>query len=164
MPLISIATASKLESDMVSFIATQSSPGFDNSSALETIIDKDFQLATPSLASVVLTPPAGTLRLPRNTSMSNPMDIGIECARYWSLAIAPGEPQIHSSIVSVTNDASKIASPIAANLIALSSGGVMSSPSFAEFVDCIYREVITIVWEVKEISGPTSETYTVTVS
>ena len=164
MPLISTATASKLESEMVRFISIQSASGFDNSSAIETIIDADFQLATPSMASVVLAPPAGTFRLPRSTSMSNPMAIGLECARYWSLAIAPGAPQVHSSVDSVVNDASKIASPIANNLITLSGGMTMLTPSYVEFVDCIYREVKTIIWTVVESSSTSSTTYPVTVS
>ena len=164
MPLISTVTASKLEAGMIAFIASQPGSGFDNSSVIETIMDADFQLGTPSMPSVLLAPPAGTFRLPRSTSMSNPMDIGLECARYWSLANDPGAPSVLSSIVGISNDASKIAGPIAANLTALSSGSTMLMPSYAEFIDCIYREVKTIIWSVTETSGPSTTTYTVTVS
>ena len=164
MPLISTVTGSKLESVMTSFILSEPGPGFDNSSNIETIIDADFQLATPSMASVILTPPAGTFRLPRSTSMSNPMVIGLECARYWSLAIAPGAPQVLSSVTSVVNDASKIAGPITANLISLSGGMTMLTPPFSEFMDCIYREVKSIIWTVTETSSTSSTTYPVTVS
>ena len=164
MSLISTATASKLEAGMIAFIASQPGTGFDNSSVIETIMDEDFQLATPSMPSVVLAPPAGSFRLPRSTSMSNPMAIGLECARYWSLAIAPGAPSVLSSIVSISNDASKIAEPIAAKLTTLSGGDTMLSPAYAEFIDCIYSEVKTIIWTVSETSGPANTTYTVTVS
>ena len=164
MPLISTETGKKLESAMISFILSEPGPGFNNTSVIESIIDADFQLATPSMDSVVLTPPAGTFRMPRNTSRDNPMVIGLECARYWSLAVGLGTPQILSKVDSVVNDADKIAAPIAANLISLSEGKIMRSSPYSEFIDCIYREVKKIIWTVTEASSTTTTTYTVTVS
>jgi len=118
-----------------------------------SVIDAGFQMAVKTLSNIDITPPAGSLVFPFDSVIRNPYMIGEQCSEYWCKTITTsGAPDTLDGIVSVTNDASKIAIPIANNLLALTGRkGTESKPLYFEFVDAIYKEVRTIKWTVTEI-------------
>lgn len=140
---------------------------------LEYYLDNAFQNATKSITSFDISPPAGSLHFPLSTSevrgnsftFITPEAIGSECARYWSLAIAPGDPVSCQRVVSVINDAPKIAGPIATRIRAMmtaASTGINYEPEYFNLVTIIYEEVSKINWTVVEDTPSSSCNTTLT--
>lgn len=132
---------------------------------LSKALDSRFQLATVSQANVDITIAAGTLMIPYSvgTRPMMPEIIGQHCADYWARAIAPGSAQSLSMISSVVNDAAKIAAPIALNLRAV-VGVQTGLPAYEDFLNAIYKEVLTIQWQVVETTPPVKSTLITTVT
>jgi len=162
MALDTSGDATKILKTLNDFIAAGSTPGVSTLVVIAQILDTGFQLATPSETNVDISPPAGSLKFPPVFGKQLLINIGLECARYWSAAKAPGSPVSRSSI-SLSNDAAKIAAPITANLTALCYGGYQT-PYYFNFVDAIHKEVKTVVWKVTESNALGSTNYVVTVT
>jgi len=128
---------------------------------IANLIDQGFQQSIPTLLNVDITPPAGTLVFNQVNSIAMATEIGNACATYWASAVGFGIPESGTlnTITSVTNDASKIATPIANNIINLIGIGELIPPYY-HFVDAIHKEVRTIIWDVIESGG----NYTVNVA
>ncbi|MDQ6990757.1 MAG: hypothetical protein Q9M11_03395 [Mariprofundaceae bacterium] len=146
----------------ISGLTTDSVLFIDN---ISTILDTGFQAAVPSLLNLDISPAAGTLALPHPSGGNSTMPelIGKACADYWQLAIGKGAPQHKAAVTGVSNDASKIAAPIALSIRGLATGGYLV-PSYTDFVTVIHNEVLTIKWTVNEADGSGSTTDLVTVS
>ena len=131
---------------------------------LSKSLDEGFQEASISLENVDISPPFGSLNIPDGIYEQLAINIGLSCAGYWSKAIAPGTPQSCSSITSVTNDAGKIAAPIAAGIMSLCGSSEEITPHYEKFVKIIFDQVKTISWVITESSGNCSATFGATVS
>lgn len=83
-------------------------------------------------------------------------------AAYWSAQITPGAPQHKSRIVSISNDAGKIAAPIKDYICSQTS--TLKTPSYEHLFQFIENQVKTIVWSVTETNEITPTTYPVTIS
>jgi len=138
-------------------------------------VDAEFQKATSTLPNIDITTPAGTLTFPVASEELMPDIIGNQCAAYWSVTITnTGIPvnictEVPSTIVSVSNDANKIASVISNGLKALAGSSVPVVPYYLGFTNVIIEAVKTIIWTVNEvgtnpIGSPCIGTYSVTVS
>jgi len=116
---------------------------------LQSKLDEGFQEAEESLSNFLITPPAGTLYINQISVYQMPEEIGRACAEYWVKAIGEGSPE-STSIKSVTNDAAKIADPIASELRSLRHMTRLDRPYYYKFVEIIYRNVKTIEWTIEE--------------
>ena len=134
---------------------------------MEKVMDNEFQKATRSLDNIDITTPAGTLYFgirKFEDSVNMPWIIGKEVARYWSVTIqTTGTPQACDEIKSVTNDALKIATPIALDLINMAKANIIRTPYDQYFFKVIFDHVRTIRWTVKEGGGGCDKTFTVQV-
>jgi len=131
---------------------------------LSTIIDTNFQQATPSLPNIDITTPAGTFNIAESGNMLN--TIADACVAYWSNTVSPtGSPVSCSAIASVSNTASSIHPIIISGLLGITGRTVPSEPYYNEFIDVIFNAVKTIQWTVTEADGtPCSATLTATIS
>ena len=73
-----------------------------------------------------------------------------------------GSPAALDVIVSVTNDAMKIALPIANNLLSATGKTAESKPLYFDFVEAIYKEVRTIIWTITELKASDGSTSVLT--
>lgn len=120
--------------------------------------DNDANNGTFSKTSVVMTSLPSLLIFDNNSSScSGATMMAAKLAAYWSAQVTPGTPQI-DSILSVSNDASKIQPIIESYLCARTS--VSTPPPYEELFQTIENAVKTIVWTVTETGG----SYTVTIS
>jgi hypothetical protein len=128
----------------------------------------DAQAAIPSQPSVLIADGADKALL--YFSVLNGIGTATNKARaitdYWSAKLAHGTPIMCGvTIVSITNDASKIFTPIEGYMLGLTS--VLTTPSYEHLYSFIETQVKSIIWTVTELDGalcadPTS--YPVTVS
>ena len=132
---------------------------------LSKALDTQFQLGKVSQANVDITVAAGTLMIPYSvaTRPMMPEIIGQHCADYWKAAIGPDTAQSLSMISSVTNDAAKIAAPIATSLRAVLASPVSTVP-YVDFITAIYTEVLKIKWKVVETTPPVKSTLITTIT
>ena len=127
-------------------------------------IDEEFQKAIPTSTNVDITTPAGSLRFIASTDMV--IEIAYKCASYWENTIdATGTPVSCATIVSVSNNASSIASIIRTGLLSLAAKQLVEADYYKEFCKVIFDAVRTIVWDVSEADpSGCSSSFTVTVS
>jgi len=87
-------------------------------------------------------------------------------SNYWSAKTTHGTPLLcGNTIVSITNDASKIKTPIEAYMLGLTSSE--KNPPYNHLFSFIESQVKTIIWTITELSGPectTPTSYTASVS
>lgn len=131
---------------------------------LSVIMDAGFQEATPTMSNVNITAPAGSLLFPLVGGSAMALAIGTECARYWSEAISTNGIPVAFPITSVSNDAAKIAQPIADGLMGETGASGPVVPSYLNFVKIIYDEVRTIIWTVEETNPADGSTVSYTVN
>ena len=165
MGLNSSSVASALNAKLDDYI--KSEPTTDNRIFLDYLqaeLDKGFQQASVSMQNVDISTVAGSLFIPFTDVYNMSKDIATACTQYWVQAITPGIPQGCEAIVSVSNDASKIYSPIFNGLEAIAEKHEISEPYFQDMVDVIFNQVKTIMWIVVEASPKCSTTFTVTIS
>jgi len=162
MSLNTSGDAGAISDAMIGFKSPDPDAGFSMVPVISKILDDGFQAGSVSLPNVDISPPAGSFMLPCTSGQDMPELIGAECARYWSAAIGPGSP-VSCSSITVSNDAAKIASPIAGNLRSLFGTGYLT-PNYFDFVNAIHKEVKTIIWTVAESGPKCSANFVVTVS
>lgn len=139
-------------------------------SAFKSSYDTDACAGTPSVLSVSIVPQAGLLHFDNESYSSSASNMGTAIANYWAAQLTPGVPATYGiSIVSVTNDASKIGPLITTDLLSMASSGTERTPHFDEVFQMIENHVKTIVWTVVELMpGPTGPVpappYPVTIS
>lgn len=135
-------------------------------------IDDEFQKAdnTLNIKSPIPLIAKGTLKLNMKSNfILNALEIGTKCAVYWSICIVPMVsilPQYMGAVTIVTNDAVKIATPIAQKLIQLSLNA-KPNDDYKEMCKIIIEEVKTITWNITEVipgSPPVTQQYTTNVS
>jgi hypothetical protein len=134
----------------------------------QNIYFADAQAGTPSQPSVLIADGAGKdlLYFSVTNSASTATAKAQSITNYWMSKLIPGIPILcGSTIVSITNDAAKIFSPIEGYMKGLSS--TVSTPNYEHLYSFIEGQVKSIIWTVTELDGyqcsvPTS--YTVSVS
>ena len=135
---------------------------------IENELDKEFQKGKVTLENVDITTPKGSLHFDIcrwEDVYRSCKEIGDKCASYWSKTIQPtGKPQSCRKITGVTNDASKIASPISTELCSLATSVRISEPFYYEFCNIILKHVKTIVWTVTESDSTCDSTFTVKIT
>lgn len=120
--------------------------------------DTDANAGTFSAASVVMASMPSLLIFDNNASAcSGPTMMAAKLASYWIAQVTPGTPQI-DTILSVSNDAAKIQTPIETWLCSQTS--TLSAPPYEALFNYIESQVKTIVWTVTEQGG----SYSVTIS
>jgi len=89
--------------------------------------------------------------------------MGTVISEYWAAQLIQGTPSYCSSISSISNDASKIASPIDDYLAQL---GIMneSSPYYEHLFSFIENQVNSIIWTISESGSNCSSTYSAVVT
>lgn len=129
---------------------------------ISTELDTMFQTAIPSVTSVDITTPAGSLNIPVSNNMAN--TIAVKVADYWALTILPtGIPINCSNIINITNTATIIIPIIESGLLSLYKGNVIT-PHYKDFVDIIANAVKTIIWTVVEVGPLCTSTHVVTLT
>jgi hypothetical protein len=129
----------------------------------KTSYDGDAMAGTFSAASVVMVSNPSLLEFGVSNDPSTNSNWGASLASYWSSQLTPGVPQVCGAITSVTNDASKIESPIISYLASL--GDTERNPPYEHIFEFIENQVKSIIWTVTESDGsPCNSTYTVTIS
>jgi len=163
MSLDTSGDAKKIGDFATGFIANNPpNPNREILDVVQTVLDNGFQVATKSGENFDITPPAGSLFINLVSGDTMPDEIGRACAEYWSKAIAIGAPEVcQDEVVSVSNDAGKIAAPIASGLRALGDA-VPKTPIYFDFVNVIHTNVKTIVWTIVEDNKDGSCSSTVT--
>lgn len=135
-------------------------------------LDDEFQKAdnTLNIKSPIPLPAKGSLSLNlKSNFVLNAIEIGVKVSVYWSMCIVPMVsvlPQYMGMVTVVTNDAVKIAAPIAQKLIQLSLNA-KPNDDYKEFCKIIIDEVKTITWNITEVipgSPPVTQQYTTNVS
>lgn len=125
--------------------------------------DTDSNAGDFSMASVVMVPMSELLRFDNQGSVCDGDDMmAAKISEYWVAQVTPGEPQIGSAIVSVSNDAAKIRSTISAYLCSQES--TLKTPSYEHLFEFIESEVNSIIWTVTELVGGSPSSYSVTIA
>lgn len=144
---------------------------YDLGTVISVAFDKEFQRATRSNPNFLISPPAGSLDIhscltiypDANTARNFAVCIGNKVAGYWAKAIGLGQPCHEDFVKAVTNDAHKIAMPIASGLISLMYKE-LQVPYWLDFANVIISNVRTIMWNVIECrhthGGLSCNTYT----
>lgn len=130
---------------------------YDLGKVITSVFDKEFQGATRSNPNFLIAPPAGTLNLNEclttytdsATARNFAICIGNKIANYWAKATGIGQACYDDYVDSVVNDAQKIASPIAKELLSLSYNN-LQVPYWLDFANIIIGNVKTISWNVTE--------------
>jgi hypothetical protein len=132
-------------------------------SKYKTTYDADANSGTFSMPAVVMTSNPGLLEFSVSNDVSTAQNWAKSLADYWSSQVTPGAPQVCAAITSVTNDASKIESPILSYLTGL--GDTERLPQYEHLFQFIENQVKGIVWTISEADGSgCSTTYTVSIS
>jgi len=152
MSLLFSSTGSTIRDAKVNYNVAN---GSDFLQVLSSILDVDFQKATPSAVNIDITTPEGSLDIGYTNSPDMPKVIGQHVADYWAITIQPSGTPLKDTIVAVVNDAAKIAEPIESGIKSLQSGN--GSPAYDDLIEVIFSNVKTIVWEIEEtdIAGVT---------
>jgi hypothetical protein len=131
--------------------------------AYKSAYDGDANNGTFSLPAVVMTSNPSLLEFNVSNSVSTAQEMAKSLADYWSYQVTPGTPQNCTAITSVTNDASKIETPILNYLTSL--GNTERLPQYEHLFQFIEDQVKTIIWTVNEADGTgCSTSYTVSIS
>ena len=133
---------------------------YDLGKIISIVLDKEFQKATRSNPNFLINPPAGSLDILSclkiysevNIARNFAVCIGNKVAAYWAKAIGIGQACHRDYVNSVTNDAAKIASPIAKGLIELTYKKIQV-PYWLDFANVIISNVKTIQWSVVECTN-----------
>ena len=131
---------------------------------LQQVLDDGFQKGKPSLDNVDITSASGSLFIPMSKFELQALHIGNACASYWVSAITPGIPEACDSIVSVVNDAGKIAPVITSKINALAYSLKVREPYYEDMIKIIFDAVKTILWTVTEASYKCNSSFVVTIS
>lgn len=115
---------------------------------LSSILDADFQKATPTASNIDISTPAGSLNIVYTNSPDMAKVIGQHVAAYWAKTTQPSGGPVKDAIESVSNNASGIAGPIESGIRNLKSGN--GSLAYNDIVEVIFSNVKTIVWEITE--------------
>lgn len=129
--------------------------------------DTDANAGSFVLGNVVMTSNAGLLKFNNVGNTTGSCSAWANAiAAYWAAQLTPGAPELES-IVSVSNDAAKIAGPITSSLLAMdfSSDIVGFSPNYENICKIIEDQVKTIVWTIVELNSvPASVTFSNSIS
>lgn len=161
-----IYTGLKLDkqSDNVNQVPYPKAPGTQWVVAFKMYYDSDSIAGTFSKASVVMVSRPALLDFINtgNSCASAPTNMAKVITDYWVSQLAFGTPQILTSIVSITNDASKINAPIKDYLCTQVS--TLKTPSYNHIFQYIENQVKSIIWTVTEKDSTTTTSYPVTIS
>lgn len=131
--------------------------------AFKLYYDEDSNNGEFSEVSVVMVSDQPTLEFDNYLQTCNGDDMIAErISAYWSGQTTFGEP-LYTSIVSISNDASKIQEPIETYICSL-PGNEEYTPHYEHLFSYIEEQVKTIVWTVQELNGTTPVTYTVSIT
>jgi len=136
-------------------------PGNSWVQSFKTYYDGDATAGTFAPAAVSMTTNQPLLDFVVSNSTNTPTVFAKAITDYWVSQTTPGTPQF-AGIISVTNDASKIETPIRYILLGNST---LSTPPYESIFSSIETEVKSIVWTVTEnLAGGGTTSYTVKIT
>ena len=122
-----------------------------------SVYDIDALSGVPTETSVLIVSDVSTLSF----DLIDCSSMASSISAYWENQLTFGTPK-YDSVISITNDASKINSTISSYVCGLVS--TEKNPPYEHLFLFVENEVKSIIWTVTEQNGDNTETYTVTIS